>query len=374
MDALTLVLLVVGLVVLVGGGELLVRGAAGLAAALGLSPLLIGLTVVSFATSAPELAVSLDATLSGNPGLAVGNVVGSNIANVLLVLGLSAVVLPLVVQTQLVRTDVPVMIGLSVLALVMALDGAIGRLDGVVLLVLLVVYVTRSVLVSRRQERAAVAERGPVPGDVRPGRRRAVLDAVLVAVGVGLLVLGANLLVGSATAIGTALGVSDLVIGLTVVAVGTSLPELATSVIAAVRGQRDLAVGNVVGSNIFNLGAVLGLSAVLGPDGIRLEPGAVSLDLPVMILVAVALLPVAITGAAVARWEGLLFVAYYGVYVAYLVLDSTGHDALDAFNGVVAGFLLPLTAVVLVVLVTSEVHRRRQRDPGGPVEARADAP
>ncbi len=248
MDVLTVVLLVAGLLTLVVGGELLVRGASGLAGALGLSPLIVGLTVVSFATSAPELAVSLQATLSGNPGLAVGNVVGSNIANVLLVLGLSAAVLPLVVRTQLVRIDVPVMIALSVLALLLSLDGRISRLDGGLLVVLLVVYVTRSVLVSRRQERAArervgaagTAGSGRGDGADRPPTRtkgRSALDAALVAVGVGLLVLGANLLVDSAITIGTALGISELVIGLTVVAIGTSLPELATSVIAAVRGS-----------------------------------------------------------------------------------------------------------------------------------------
>lgn len=361
MGVMTVVLLLVGLVVLVGGGEVLVRGAGGLARALGLSPLLVGLTVVSFATSAPELAVSLDAALNGNPGLAVGNVVGSNIANILLVLGASALVLPLLVRTQLVRTDVPVMIALSVLALLLGLDGAIGRLDGLLLLGLLIAYVTRSVIVSRRQEKAAAADRGEVPGDKgRRGPRRTLLDVVMVAVGVGLLVLGARLLVGSATEIGAALGISDLVMGLTVVAIGTSLPELATSIIAAVRGERDLAVGNVVGSNIFNIGTVLGATAAISPDGIPLEPGAVSLDIPIMILVAVALLPVAFTGAAISRGEGLLFVAYYGVYVAYLVLASTEHDALDGFNGVVLGFLLPATGLTLAVLAGHELRRRRQ--------------
>ncbi len=358
MQPLTLVLLVLGLVVLVGGGELLVRGAGGLARALGLSPLLVGLTVVSFATSAPELAVSVGATLSGNPGLAVGNVVGSNIANVLLVLGLSAVVLPLVVRTQLVRTDVPVMVGLSVLALLLALDGVIGTVDGALLLVLLVIYVTRSVVVSRKQEKAAQAE-NPVPGDgPRRTPARTAKDVALVVVGVALLVVGAQLLVDAATEIGTALGISELVIGLTVVAVGTSLPELATSVIAAVRGERDLAVGNVVGSNIFNLGAVLGLTGIISPEGVPLEAGAIALDLPVMILVAVALLPVAFTGQAVARWEGALFISYYGFYVTYLVLDSTGHDALGPFSGVVAGFVLPLTGILLLTLALGERRRR----------------
>ncbi|WP_336923117.1 calcium/sodium antiporter [Aquipuribacter sp. SD81] len=369
MDLLTVLGLLGGLVVLVVGGELLVRGAGGLALALGLSPLVVGLTVVSFATSAPELAVTLDASLSGSPGLAVGNVVGSNIANVLLVLGASAVVLPLVVRTRVVRQDVPVMIGLSVVALLLALDGSIGRLDGLLLLVLLLLYVGRTVWTSRT--RRDDDEPGVAPGTDEPvrrgsGRRRTVVDALLVAAGVALLVLGARLLVGAATDIGEALGVSELVMGLTVVAVGTSLPELATSVVAAVRGQRDMAVGNVVGSNIFNLGAVLGLAALISPDGVPVSRGAVVLDLPVMVVVALALLPVVFTGAAVARWEGVVFVLYYGVYVTFLALDATGHDAVPVLGRVVVGFLAPLTALTLLVLVGAEVRRRRRRTARGP--------
>jgi len=356
---LTVLTLVVGLVVLLVGAELLVRGASGLARALGLSPLLVGLTVVSFATSAPELAVSLDATLGGRPGLAVGTVVGSNIVNVLLVLGISAVVLPVVVKSQLFRIDIPVMVGLSLLTLLLALDGRLSRLDGLLLFVLLVAYVAVSVVTSRRRDRAAPSH--PPSGGAPPTRSRTALDALLVVVGVAMLVAGAGWLVSAATEIGNALGISELVMGLTVVAVGTSLPELATSVVAAVRKQTDMAVGNVVGSNIFNLGAVLGLSAGLSADGIRLEPGAIALDLPIMILVAVALLPVAFTGAVVARWEGLVFIGYYAAYVTYLILASAQHDLLDGFSAVVVGFLLPATALVLLVLGAHEVRRRRAR-------------
>ena len=330
------------------------RGASGLARALGLSPLVIGLTVVSAATSAPELAVTLDAALSGSPGLAVGNVVGSNIANVLLILGASALILPLVARNQLVRLDVPIMIGLSVLALVMALDGGFGRVDGIVLVVILVAYVTMSIVVSRRTFATPAEE----PTARRP---RPALDVVLLIAGIGLLVLGARWLVAAATGIAASFGVSDLVIGLTVVAIGTSLPELATSIIAAVRGQRDLAVGNVVGSNIFNLGAVLGLAAVISPGGVPVEAGAVRFDLPVMTAVAIALLPVVFTGAAVARWEGAVFVGYYVAYVAYLVLDSTGHDAVGWFSEVMLAFVVPLTVLTLGVLAVSEMRRRRDR-------------
>lgn len=352
MSAISVLLLLVGLVVLVAGGELLVRGGSGLGRAFGLSPLLVGLTVVAFATSAPELAVSTGAALSGAPGLAVGNVVGSNITNVLLVLGLAALVLPVCVRGQLLSTDVPVMIAASVLLLLLALDGTVSRLDGVVLVVALVVYVALSVRQTRRRVGAGTGD--------RKMRSRPLVDVARVVVGVGLLVLGARLLVSAATTIAEAAGISDLVIGLTVVAIGTSLPEAATSVIAALRGERELAIGNVVGSSIFNVGAVTGITASVAPGGVPVDPAAIRFDIPVMVAVAVALLPVIFTHGEIARWEAIVFLAYYAAYVSYLLLDADDHDALPAFSGVLVWFVLPLTAVTLAVLSTNEVKRRRR--------------
>ena len=354
----TVLLLLAGLTLLVLGGEVLVRGAGGLARAAGMSPLVVGLTVVSFATSAPELAVTVDAALSGSPGLAVGNVVGSNVVNILLVLGVSGLILPLAVRSALVRRDVPVMIGASVLLLLLALDGAVTPVDGVVLMAVLLAYVGWTVLGSRR---SGVTARDPA--EVPRTARHVALDLLSVAAGVGLLVLGARWLISGATDVATALGMSDLVIGLTVVAVGTSLPELATSVIAAVRGSVEMAVGNVVGSNIFNIGAVMGVAAVVAPGGVPVDPGAVRFDLPVMVAVALALLPVAFTGFTVARWEAALFVAYYAAYAAYLLLDSAGHDALAPFSTVMLVFALPMTALTLTLLVGYELGRSRG---GGP--------
>lgn len=356
MSAVPVLLLLVGLVVLVAGGELLVRGGSGLGRALGLSPLLVGLTVVAFATSAPELAVSTDAALSGAPGLAVGNVVGSNITNVLLVLGLAALVLPVCVRTQLLTTDVPAMIAASLLLLLVALDGTVSRLDGVVLVTALVVYVGLSVQHARRRSDARTGE--------PTSHARPLVDLARVAVGVGLLVLGARLLVSAATAIAEAAGVSDLVIGLTVVAIGTSLPEAATSVVAALRGERELAVGNVVGSSIFNVGAVMGVAAAVAPGGVPVDPAAIHFDIPVMVVVAVVLLPVIFTHGEIARWEAVVFLAYYAAYVAYLLLEADDHDALPAFSGVLVWFVLPLTAVTLVVLSSNEVKRRRRARAG----------
>ncbi|WP_250447954.1 calcium/sodium antiporter [Actinotalea sp. C106] len=356
---MTTLLLLGGLVLLVVGGEVLVRGASGLARSFGLSPLVVGLTVVSFATSAPELAVTVRASLGGSPGLAVGNVVGSNIANVLLVLGVAGLILPLAVRRPVVRRDVPVLIALSGLFLLLSLNGTISRLDGAVLLALLIAYTTWAVVRSRRghdEPSTDLPSAGPPP--------RTLVSVLLVVGGVALLVVGAGWLVDGATRVATSLGLSEIVIGLTVVAVGTSLPELATSVIAAVRGDVEMAVGNAVGSCIFNIGAVMGMAAILSPGGVPIEPSAVRFDLPVLLAVALALLPIVFTGFRVERWEAGLFLVLYAAYVLYLLLDSAGHDALPAYSSVMLLFVLPITALTLVLLATYELGLRRGRESG----------
>jgi cation:H+ antiporter len=377
MDLLDVGRIVAGLALLVLGGELLVRGASALARRVGISSLVVGLTVVSAATSAPELAVTVGAVLRDEPGLAVGNVVGSNIVNVLLILGLSALVVPLAVKQRLVRFDLPWMVVLSIGLLLVSLDGRIGAVDGVVLLAAVVLHTVLTVVIGRRGAPVPAAapsgDRGAGGGtggaeDVRteeePPPASVPRSVLLVVLGIALLVAGATLLVEGAVSIATSLGVSSLVVGLTVVAVGTSLPELATSVIAVRRGERDLAVGNVVGSNIFNIGVVLGLPALISPGGIPVSGAAVALDIPVMLAAAVALLPIAFTGFAVARWEGALFVALYAAYTGYVVLAATEHDALEGFTWTMAWFVLPLVALTLAVFTAYEIglHRGR-RDP-----------
>ena len=353
MNLLDVGLVVIGLALLVAGGEGLVRGASSVARRLGMSPLVVGLTIVAVATSSPEFAVTTGAVLRGQPELAVGNVVGSNIANILLILGISALVLPLVARVRLVRVDVPVMVALSVLLLVLALDGRISGWDGAVLLTLFVLHMVWSVVTGRGETEADDAGADPPLGMGR--------SVLFIVGGVALLVLGAQWLVGGASSIASALGLSDLVIGLTVVAVGTSLPELAASVIAARKGERDLAIGNVVGSNIANIGLILGLPSIIAPGGIPVPDAAVALDIPLMIAVAVALLPIAFTGFVVQRWEGGLFIALYLSYVAYLVLWATEHDALDGFTFVMGVFVLPIIALTLLLVVVYEVGLRRGR-------------
>nr|WP_194305334.1 calcium/sodium antiporter [Dietzia sp. DQ11-38-2] len=375
---MTLGALAVGFVLLVAGGESLVRGASRLAVTIGMSPLVVGLTVVAFATSTPELAVSVDAALSGHPGLAVGNVVGSNIANILLILGLTALVAPLLAKSRIVRVDIPIMVGFSIVLLVVALDGVISALNGMLLLAGLVAYVVVTVVISRKRtadtvetthdgstaestagaESDADAEADEDEG-AHKGAHSTLMSCAMVALGVLLLVVGARLLVTAASDLAAAWGMSDLVIGLTVVAIGTSLPELATSLVAAFRGERDMAVGNIVGSNMFNIGAVLGVTSLITP--IEVAAGAIRFDLPIMVAVALALLPIAFTGMAIKRWEGFLFAGFYAAYIAYVVLQASGHDALEPFSTAMLWFVIPFTAVWLVVLATYELGVIRGR-------------
>ncbi|MFV9506685.1 MAG: calcium/sodium antiporter [Oscillochloridaceae bacterium umkhey_bin13] len=354
MDLMTIGMLVAGLVLLVVGGELLVRGSSELAALAGVAPLVIGLTVVAFGTSAPELAVSVQAGLSGNSDIAIGNVVGSNIFNVLFVLGACALVAPLVVSIQLVRREVPILIGLSFGIGAMALDGRVGLVDGLILTAGIIIYTTWSVISSRRETAAAIAEQAKNSETITaaPSKDPRVLfmNLGLLIGGLGILVFGSRLLVDGAVALAQSLGVSNVIIGLTIVAAGTSLPEVVTSVIATLRNERDIAIGNAIGSSIFNILAILGIAAMVTPGGLVVAPSVINFDLPVMIAVAVACLPVFFTGMSIARWEGALFLAYYAAYTIYLILAATQHDALPAFSQVMGLFVVPITVITLIVL------------------------
>jgi cation:H+ antiporter len=348
-------LFVAGLVALVIGAEVMVRGASRLAVTWGISPLVVGLTVVAFGTSAPEMAVSVDAALSGTSDLAIGNVVGSNIANVLLILGISALVAPLLVAEQIIRQEIPVMIGASLLVLVLALDGSIGRIEAVLLFALVIAYTVFLVVQSRRASQATADEFSTEIPTSQWDRHWGVQVALVIG-GLALLVLGADWLVGAAVVFARHFGVSDLVIGLTVVAIGTSMPEIATSLIAALRGQRDIAVGNVVGSNIFNLLAVLGAAGMVSASGLDVPEAARNFDLWVMLAVAFACLPILLTGREIARWEGAVFLGYYAAYLLYLVLAAQRHGSLPAYSNLMLSYVLPLTVVTLVVSFMRRRH------------------
>lgn len=351
--------LVLGLVVLTIGAEALVRGASRLAAAAKISPLVIGLTVVSLGTSAPELAVSVRSALNGQADIALGNVVGSNILNVLLILGLAATITPLVVSVQLIRLDTPIMVAASFLVLGLGWDGRVSRLEGAGLALGLVAYIVFTVRLGRRDAKSKEAvEFESAYGEERVRAAKPLTDLLLVGSGLGALVLGASWLVESAVSMARDYGVSELVIGLTIVSLGTSLPEVAASVVASLKGERDIAVGNVIGSNLFNILGVLGITAAVAPTGVGVPQAALSFDLPVMTAVAFACLPIFFSGR-IARWGGIVFLGYYIAYTSYLVLAATEHDALDSFGHVMGWYVIPLTALTLCVTTARAMRAGR---------------
>jgi cation:H+ antiporter len=361
--AMSILMLILGLVVLTVGAEILVKNASRLAVNMGISPLVVGLTVVAFGTSAPELVVSLHASMTGKEEVAIGNVIGSNIFNILFILGISAIIVPLKVSQQLIRFDVPLMVGLSVLVWLMSWNGKIGRVDGLILTAGLIAYTVWSIVQSRREQSEVISEyerEYGVKAKVTP--LGMLLNLVFLVFGLGLLVVGTRFFVDAAVDIARTWGVSELVIGLTIVAVGTSLPEVATSVMAAVRGERDIAVGNAVGSNIFNILCVLGISGLVS-DSVLVADPAFRFDMPIMIAVAIACLPIFFTGQSIARWEGCVFFGYYIAYMIYLILSATKSTMVDEYEWVMAAFVIPLTLLGLVVAVVREVWKGKHENP-----------
>ncbi len=353
MDLTTTVLFVLGFVLLVVGAEFLVRGASRLAKLAGISPLVVGLTVVAYGTSAPEAAVCIQATWAAEsrPEISLGNVIGSNIANILLVLGFSAVIAPLFVSRTIVRTGVPMMIMVAVLMYAMAVTGSqISRIEGGFLLLGAIVYTVIAIRTSRRR---TLSQREYLHEDdeEKPPHRGMLItvDLVMMVMGLFMLVMGANWLVAGATVVAELWNVSPLIIGLTIVAVGTSLPEIATSIVATLRNQRDIAVGNVVGSNIFNILLVMGLCALVSPGGIPVSGAALKLDIPIMIGVSLLAWPVMYTQYRIARLQGLMFLVFFVTYSGFRYMQETNHPWADGFQSLMLILVIPLTTITLVV-------------------------
>lgn len=304
-----------GLALAYVGAEAFIRGSVLAARRLRIPPLIVGLTIISWGTSAPELAVSMDAAISGNAGVSVGNVLGSNVFNVGVILGLSALVLPLTVHVQLVRFDIPILVVISVFSFIALHDGDVSRTEGALLLAAFLLYGATTFFYARRAPAAPqTSERSSADAVERP-LRSPLADCVYIVGGLAVLVYGADLLVDGAVDFATVLGVSEAVIGLTVVAAGTSLPELVTSIVAAARKQPDVAVGNIVGSNIFNLALILGLSATVTP----IAGASVGTVAAVALLgSALILVPMAWSGFVLERWEGVVLLLAYVAYVALL--------------------------------------------------------
>ncbi|MGR0219962.1 calcium/sodium antiporter [Agromyces sp. ZXT2-6] len=316
-----------GLVALVAGAELVVRGGTHLAARLGVSPMVIGVTVVSLGTSAPELAIGIDAAATGNGSLALGNIVGTNSLNLLLVLGIAALIRPLTLRSHAIRLDLPAMVTAAVILLLLAVDGVVSRADGVVLVILGVIYTAVVVAAARRESLAIRAEFAREFGERRmppeATRARAIRATAALLAGIGIIVLGADWLVDGAVDLAMGFGVPVSVIGLTIVAIGTSAPELATAIVATIRRERDIAVGNLLGSSVYNILIVFGIAALLPESGIGVDRDLLAIDLPVMAAATIACVPVFLTGRRMQRIEGGVFVGAYLVYLASLLLLRT---------------------------------------------------
>ncbi|MEB0104983.1 calcium/sodium antiporter [Pseudomonas sp. GNP013] len=344
-----------GLLLLIVGAEVLVRAAVRLAASLKVRPLIIGLTIVAFGSSAPQMTVSLQATLAGNTDIAVGSVIGSSIFNVLVTLGLAALIIPLRVSRQLVRLDIPVMIIAALLVFTLAANEELTPLDGLLLLIALLAYL------------------GVLHYQTRHSRRPRTLDTVArapwlssvirIVGGLLVLVLAGHLLLGAAVDVASDLGLSERIVGLTLIGVGTSLPCLATSLIAALRGEREIAVGNVIGSNLFNLLGVLGLTALLAPTPLSVSPNAVDFDLPVMLGVVVLCLPVFYSGYRVTRAEGLVMLGLYLAYGLHVMAFTTGMPLAGKLEHLMLYYVLPALVAFLLFSTLRAWRRQHKREP-----------
>lgn len=335
---------------LIVGAELMLRSAVRVAARLQVRPLIIGMTIVAFGSSAPQMAISTQAVLNDAPDIAIGSVLGGSIFSLLVTLGCCALITPLRVSRQLVRLDLPMMVGASVLVFALAFKGPLGPLEGGLLLVALLGYL----LLLRRQ---ALQHGRTYPTTPLAARTWPRCIAMFV-VGTGLLVGGGHLLLAATVELAMDLGLSERVIGLTLVAVSASLPQLATSLIAVLRGQRDIAVANVVGSNLFNLLGVLGFTALLAPSPLSISPNALAFDLPVMLGVAVLSLPLFYSGLRVTRAEGLMLLALYALYGLHLVSFTTGMPLAARLEHAMLRYVLP-PIVLVIAFSTWRAWRRR---------------
>ncbi len=314
-----------GLALLILAAELIVRHGSSLALALGVNPLVLGLTIVAVGTSAPELAVGITASLGGSGALAVGNIAGTNLVNILLILGLSALLRPLPLHQRTLRMDLPMMLVAALLMTALAWDGLLSPGNGLVMLLVAVAYTTVIIRQSRREPRSVKKEFAQMYG--REGARlpdtnesRMGINSLFLAVGLGLSVLGADWLVDAAVEMARAFGMGEAVIGLTIVAIGTSAPELVTTIVGTLRNERDVAVGNLLGSSIYNILAILGIPSLIAPGGIPVERDLLLFDIPLMTAVAVLCIPVFISGRNVSRVEGGSFVTLYLGYLVFLLV------------------------------------------------------
>ncbi|MFZ5980651.1 MAG: calcium/sodium antiporter [Candidatus Zixiibacteriota bacterium] len=341
--------LIIGLIALLVGADQLVRSATKIALFFGLSPLVIGLTVVAFGTSAPEVAVALSGSLNSHTDLGFGNVIGSNIFNLLFILGLMTVFTPLRIERNVVRIDMPLLIIVSAGFLALALDSRLSKIDGVILLLALVLF---TVFTLRRGK----MDKKEIEQDLR-GRWKAIsrgalaIQFIILPLSVILLGRGSDWVVEGSTALARGMGIDEFVVGLTVVAVGTSLPELVTSLLALMHDRRDMAVGNIVGSNIFNILGVVPVMALVSSNGVIITQSSMSMDLPVLLASVVLCFPIFFSGYRISRWEGVFFLLFYLVYMVFFAIDNDPNSLFGTYMRILMIYVVPPVFLVYVFVV-----------------------
>ena len=349
---MTILLFTAGLMALIGGAELFLKAVDHFGLKWGISPLIMGLTVVALATGAPELAISIKAATSGNADLVLGNIIGSNIANILLILGISSLISTLRTTKNVVRIDVPIVIAVSIVLFYLAIDGTLTKLDGVVLIAGFLVYSIFTYYQIRKsrivEDRDQIFEYEKSLEELDKGTKFHIKNGGILLLGLVFIVLGSNWMVESAVTIATLLGISELVIGLTIVSIGTSLPEVATSMAAARKGNADVAVANVLGSNLYNVLLTLGLTLIIAPNVLEVSEAAISLDLPFMVIVSMICIPIFMAGYKITRLDGAIFLFYYTSYLTYLVLDAVGSPLKSHLEEVKIWVTIPATLLYIV--------------------------
>lgn len=349
---MTVLLFIVGLGLLIGGAELFLNSVDKFGIAWRISPLIMGLTVVAFATGAPELAISLQAAIEGRPDLVLGNIIGSNISNILLILGITGLISPLTITNRIIKRDIPMVIAASILMYVLAMDGSLSPLDGIIILVALFGYSIfmyfqiKSDRANNKREQLSKAAKDILKNNPARFYTKYVF---LLLLGLVMIVMGSRLMVHAAVTIAEILGVSELIIGLTIVSIGTSLPEVATSVSASRRGDSDTAIANVLGSNLYNILLTLGLTVVIAPGVISVSQEAINFDMPVMIIVIFACLPLFWPGNELSRVEAFGFIFYYGAYLTYLVFIAMSHPLKSEMEWWMLWVIIPISVLLIIV-------------------------
>lgn len=349
---MTIIIFVAGLLALIGGAELFLKAVDHFGLKWGISPIIMGLTVVAFATGAPELAVSIKAATSGSADLVLGNIIGSNIANILLILGITSLIAPLNITKRVVNIDVPIVIGASALLFLLAYDGELNLNDGIILMLGLLAYSIFTYFQIRKNRDQGIEEEifeyGESIDDLAQGAFFYIKNISFLLAGLALIVLGSDWMVDSAVTIARIFGLSELVIGLTIVSIGTSLPEVATSLSAARKGNADIAVANVMGSNLYNILLTLGLTLIIAPNALSVSMQAISFDLPIMLIVSITCIPIFIAGFDLTRMDGFFFLFYYGSYLTYLVLETLGSPIILYIRETMYWVIIPTTIVYMI--------------------------